>query len=85
MLNELDVVRLPESFSFDTSDQGTMTIPAGTEGTVLDIYHDGEAFGVDFLLEEPRFTPDDQVFDPGLYEYAIVPADRLELITPWKA
>lgn len=81
MLNELDVVRLLESFSFDTSDEGTVSIPAGTEGTVLDIYHDGKAFGVDFLLEEPRFGPGDQVLDPGLYEYVIVPADRLELVT----
>lgn len=84
MLKELDVVRLLAPVTENRPD-GSVTVPADAEGTVLDIYHDGEAFGVDFLLEEPRFTPDDQVLDPGLYEYVIVPADRLRLVTPWKA
>ena len=82
MLNELDVVRLLEPLSFETSDEGTATIPAGTEGTVLDVYDDGAAYGVDFQLKEPRFAPDGQVVDSGLYEYAFPRAEQLELVTP---
>lgn len=85
MLNELDVVRLLEPLSFETSDEGTITIPAGTEGTVLDVYDDGAAYGVDFELEKPRFAPDESLLDPGLYEYAFPRAAQVELVIPWTA
>lgn len=59
--NELDIVRLLETHEGPGNySQGVVqTVPAGSEGTILMDFRQGEAFEVEFTIREPEYDGDE--------------------------
>ena len=80
-MKEYDRVRLLTAIEGGTVN-APVTIPAGTEGIIVEVYQGGAGYEVDFTLRETVFGPDDEVLVRGHYETESVSADNLVPIAP---
>lgn len=69
-LQPFDTFRLSEALTAeDLYGHGDVrTLPAGAVGTVIEVFDDGAAFEVEFMVREPQFDGG-QLRDPGEYHH----------------
>lgn len=53
-------------------------VPAGTEGTIIDVLSQGNAFEVEFMLSEPQLA-DNVVVDSGTWHIITLTPDQIAL------
>lgn len=80
-MKEYDRVRLLTAIQGGTMDK-PVTIPAGTEGIIVEVFEGGPSYEVDFTLRGPVFGPGGDVLDYGHYETESVKADNLAPLAP---
>lgn len=75
-----DHIRLREPIHGpDFFDNGQVrALPAGTEGTVVELLDHGRTLVVEFTTAEPSFTPQGDLADPGEIHVAALTPDQVE-------
>ncbi|GEM_PF-1344394 len=75
---QFDTVRLLQAHEGPGNySQGVVhAVPAGTEGTVLEVFGRNEAFEVEFIISRPEFHGD-EVAHPGTYHVVTLTPDHI--------
>lgn len=74
-IHEGDTVRLKAAYRYGKA--AGETIPAGTEGWVVDVHGQGHGLAVEFTLRAPSFGRSGEVLDYGRFELGFLGADQV--------
>lgn len=77
--HEFDIVRILERVerAGNYSLGEVRTVPAGAEGTIIEVFDNGAAFEVEFALSLPVLDGD-RIIDPGTWHVLTLTPDQVE-------